>query len=307
MLALNAIAAGALMPLGSLVGSLQQVQMARAQLQRIRDLLETPLEQTPAPRAVRLALTGEVRVDHVCFRYHHGGPLVLEDICCTARRGDVIAIVGRSGSGKSTLARLLIGLHEPSTGRVLFDGLSLRSLDYARVRRQCGVVLQDSAVFNLSIRENIAFGRPDVTFDEVVRAARIAELHDDIMRMPMGYDTCVLEAGSGLSGGQRQRLLIARAIAHGPALLVLDEATSHLDAQMEQRIMTALSALTCTRVLIAHRMVTTQDADLVLVLEGGRVVEQGPPMALMRRGGVYAALVAEQRVRSPAAVEVDRA
>lgn len=299
MLALNALAASVLMPLGSLVGSLQQFQVAGAQLERIRDLLDTPVEQSPAPRPGRAILTGDLRVDRLAFRYQHRGPLVLEDVSFGAGVGDVVAVVGRSGSGKSTLARLLVGLHEPAAGRVLLDAWSLQALDYAQVRQQCGVVLQESVVFNLTIRENIAFGRPEITFEDVRRAAVLAGLHDEVMRMPMAYDTCVLEAGSGLSGGQRQRLLIARAVAHRPALLVLDEATSHLDAEAECGILARLRQLPCTQIVIAHRMAATRWADLVIVLDRGRLVEQGSPATLLAQRGLYATLVDEQRVGAP--------
>jgi ATP-binding cassette subfamily B protein len=301
MLGLNALAAGFLLPIGSLVGNLQQFHLVRTQLDRIFDVLDAPPEQPalPArdnvPKRRSIRLTGAITFERVSFRYHAGAPFVLSDVSFSIRPGQCVAIVGRTGSGKSTLASLLLGLHEPTHGAVLVDGIPLPSLDYRALRRQCGVVFQDSLVFASSIRDNITFGRTDVPFEAIVRAARLAEIHDEIAHLPMGYDTSLLDGGSGLSAGQRQRLLLARALVHEPALLVLDEATSHLDAEAEQRVVRMLQILPCTRLLITHHLNTIRYADLILVLDRGRVVEAGSPTDLLAHDGLYATWTAHHR------------
>ncbi len=292
MLGLNALAAGFLLPIGSLIGSLQQVPLVRAELARILDVLDTPPEQPDAqPRNQQrtpIALMGAIVFDQVSFRYHASAPLVLTDVSFAIGPGQLVAVVGCTGSGKSTLARLLLGLHEPTRGAIAIDGRPLTSLDYRALRRQCGVVCQDSLVFTMSIRDNIALGRPDLAFESIVRAARLAHIHDEIMEMPMGYDTSVLDAGSGLSAGQRQRVLLARALAHQPAVLLLDEATSHLDTDTERRISRSILGLPCTRLLITHHLSTIRRADTIIVLDAGRVIEMGTHAQLLARGGTYA-------------------
>jgi ABC-type bacteriocin/lantibiotic exporter with double-glycine peptidase domain len=213
-----------------------------------------------------------------------------------------VALVGRTGSGKSTLARLLAGLYEPSTGRILFDGRDLKTLDRRSVRGQLGIVTQDTQLFGGSIRRNIALSDPDIGLDRVVEAARLACIHDEILRLPMGYETPLTDRGLSLSGGQRQRLAIARALARRPRIVVLDEATSHLDAVTEERVNQNLDALRCTRIVIAHRLSTIRDADLILVVEAGRIVEQGTHDGLLRAGGRYAELLGAQKSRFDGAV-----
>jgi ATP-binding cassette subfamily B protein len=287
MLGLNALAAGFLLPIGSLVGNLQQFHLLRTQLARILDVLDAEPEQ-PARRGLTRRISGAIVFDKVAFRYQASGPLVLSDVSFEVRPRQCVAIVGPTGSGKSTLAALLLGLYQPTSGTVRFDGVPLTGFDYRALRRQCGVVFQDSLVFAGSLRDNIAFGHPDIQLPAIVRAAMLAEIHDEIGRMPMGYDTPLLDGGSGLSAGQRQRLLLARAFVHEPTVLVLDEATSHLDAKAERRIMRTIMALPCTRLLITHRLASLRHADLVVVLDGGRVIETGTPADLFRRDGLYA-------------------
>jgi ABC-type bacteriocin/lantibiotic exporter with double-glycine peptidase domain len=287
MLGLNALAAVFLLPIGSLVGNLQQFHLLRTQLVRLLDVLEAePEQRTKGLRTRRIS--GAIAFDRVEFRYQAGGLLVLNGVSFEIRPGECVAIVGRTGSGKSTLAALLLGLYQPTSGGVLFDGLPLTAFDYRALRRQCGTVFQDSLVFTGSLRDNIAFGRPDVQLPAIIRAAMLADIHDEIMRMPMAYDTPLLHGGSGLSAGQRQRLLLARALIHDPTVLVLDEATSHLDAEAERRIMRMVMALPCTRLLITHRPSSVRHADHVIVLDGGRVVEAGTPADLHQRNGLYA-------------------
>jgi ATP-binding cassette subfamily B protein len=205
-----------------------------------------------------------------------------------------VAIVGRTGSGKSTLARLLLGLYTPSSGALLFDDLPLERLSYRSVRSQCGVVLQESMLFSGSIRENIAFNDPGLALEEVQQAARLAAIDQEIQRMPMGYETRLTEGGSALSGGQRQRLSLARALARRPQILILDEATSHLDVVTEAQVERSLGQLACTRVVIAHRLSTIRDADLIVVLDQGQIVEAGSHAQLLARPGPYAELVLGQ-------------
>jgi ABC-type bacteriocin/lantibiotic exporter with double-glycine peptidase domain len=294
MVALLALAAAFFAPLTSLVTSAQQFQLIGANFDRIRDVIEAEPEQDrravrPAPR-----LSGQLRVDDVGFRYSQAGPQVLHGIDLTARSGQRIAIVGPSGSGKSTLGKLLLGLYLPTEGDIRYNGCSLRDVNWQEVRRQFGVVLQESVLFSGSILSNITLSNPMLPREQVVEAAELAAIHDDILAMPMGYDTFVSEGGSALSGGQRQRLAIARAIAQEPAIILLDEATSHLDVETERRVAANLRALACTQIIIAHRLSTIRDADTILVLDQGTIVERGDHHDLLRRAGHYASLVHQQ-------------
>jgi ABC-type bacteriocin/lantibiotic exporter with double-glycine peptidase domain len=305
MLALNALAAAALLPLGSLLALGQQLLVAGAHLERLGDVLETPPEQSA--KAIRSVPrpTGRIEVRDLNFRYAPQAPLVLHDISFSIAPGQKVALVGRTGSGKSTLARLLLGLYPPSAGEILYDGVPLQALDRRALRQQCGVVLQEPHLFAATIRQNIAFHDPGLSLEQVQEAARLAAIHDDIQALPMGYDTLVAEGGAALSGGQRQRVEIARALTRRPAVLILDEATSHLDPLSEQVVDGNLQGLDCTRVVIAHRLSTVRNADLILVFAQGRIVERGTHASLMALRGEYAALVegqegARERRQAPA-------
>ncbi len=288
MLALQALAASALQPLSSLVANGQRLQLVGAHLDRLSDVLETDPEETDG---TAISITGEIVVDRVSFRYDEHGPAVLHNLSLTIQPGEKVGVVGRTGSGKSTLLQLLLGLRRPSEGDIRIDGTSLNDLDLHALRRQVGVVLQDPVVFSGSIFQNLTFNDPDLTLDQVIQAAQAAELHDEIMAMPMGYDTWLAEGGSGLSGGQRQRLALARALVHQPRLLLLDEATSALDVGTEAAIERNLRSLRCTRVVIAHRLSTILDADQIVHLENGRIVEMGNPAKLQATNGPFATLV----------------
>ncbi|HEY5176348.1 MAG TPA: peptidase domain-containing ABC transporter [Terriglobales bacterium] len=253
MLGLIALATAFLGPLSSLVSNAQRVQLVAAHLERIADVVEAEPEQglelvQDAPR-----LSGRIELKNVSFRYDPNAPLVLRNISLTIEPGQKLALVGRTGSGKSTLAMLLLGLHISTEGEILYAGIPLQRLNYRGLRSQFGVVLQEPFLFSGSIRQNIAFGNPDLGLAQVVEAARMAAIHEDIAAMPMGYETKIAEGGSGLSGGQRQRLSLARALAHDPAILLLDEATSHLDVMTESVVEQNLGRLACTRIVIAHR------------------------------------------------------
>jgi ATP-binding cassette, subfamily B, bacterial len=294
MLAINAIAIGLLAPLASLVNSGLQLQLLASYMDRVEDVLNTKPEQSGQDAARVPRLTGRVTLQDVSFRYTERAPLVVRDVSVDIKPGSMIALVGKSGCGKSTLASLIAGLYRPASGRILFDGHDLARLDLRALRRQIGVVFQQPYLFAGSIRTNIALTDPTLPLDRVIAAARAAAIHDDVDAMPMGYETIVSDGGSSLSGGQRQRLAIARALVHRPALLILDEATSSLDAETERAVMHSLAQLRCTRIVLAHRLSTVQDADLILVMERGEIVESGTHAELLARGEVYSRLVAAQ-------------
>ncbi len=294
MLALSALAGTVFSSLTSLLGNVQLLQVVGANLERLDDVLDAQPEQdqravAPAPR-----LSGRIELRQMSFRYDASGPWVLRDISLAIEPGQKVALVGTTGSGKSTLGMLLLGIYPPSEGAVLFDGTDLERLNYRSLRGQFGVVLQDPFLFSDSIRRNIAFNDPGMSLSRVEAAARRADIHDDIVRMPMGYETLVGQGSAGLSGGQIQRIAIARALAHDPAVLLLDEATSNLDAVTERVVDQRLSDLSCTRIVIAHRLSTIRNADVILVLDGGRVVERGTHAELLALGGKYTALVMGQ-------------
>lgn len=295
MLALVALAGTFLAPLASLVGTARQLQTVGARLDRITEVLDTAPEQRPERVRPAPALAGAIEVRSVSFRYHGDGDWVLRDVSFAAEPGMKVALVGRTGSGKSTLAALLLGFYRPQEGAVLYDDVPLETLDYRTLRSQVGAVLQDSYLFGGTIRSNIAFGNPDCSFERVVESARFAAIDRDVEAMPMGYETVVPEGGGALSGGERQRVALARAVALRPPVLVLDEATSHLDSATEAEIDANLSELAATRVVIAHRLSTVRDADLILVLDRGRVAERGGHRELMARDGLYAAMVRRQQ------------
>jgi ATP-binding cassette subfamily B protein len=294
MLALVSLAQLFLSPLGTLVTALMQIQHVGGHLERIASVLRVApaqeLEQVqPAPK-----LTGAIEIDDVSFRYDESSPWAVRGVSLDIDPGMKVALVGRTGSGKSTLAKLLLGLYEPTHGEIRFDRRALSGLDHRTLRAQCGVVMQEPRVFNGSIRQNISFHDASMSLAAIVRAAKAAELHDDIVRMPMGYDTLIAEGGSALSGGQRQRLAIARALAREPSVLVLDEATSDLDTATERAVADHLREHGATSVVIAHRLSTVRDADLILVLDRGSVVERGTHDDLMADGGIYTRLARDQ-------------
>jgi ABC-type bacteriocin/lantibiotic exporter with double-glycine peptidase domain len=307
MLSASALGTGFLQPLGTMISSGLQLQMLGSYMQRINDVLDTPSEQHgenvgPAPQ-----LSGQIRADDVSFSYGPLAPTVVSGVSLEIQPGQHIGIVGRSGSGKSTLAHLLLGLYRPTSGHIEFDGLDLAGLDAGSVRRQLGIVTQRPYVFASSVRENIALTNPELPLDVIVEAAKIACVHDDIMAMPMGYDTALHDGGASVSGGQRQRIALARALVHRPSILLLDEATSELDTLTEQKIYDNLDVISSTTIVIAHRLSTIRNADLILVMDQGRIVEAGTHEQLVSRQGAYTALVHAQSGTRPPATPLNRA
>jgi len=296
MLGLTTLAASFLTPVTSLVQSTQQLQLLDAYVERLTDVLDAERERradvSQRVRAARLA--GRIDVRGLSYRFSTDGPMIVDDVSFSVTPGQKLGIVGPTGSGKSTILMLLLGLYEPTAGEVLYDGIPLCELDPRDVRRWCGVVLQDSAAFAGSFKTNILLNTPAASADQINAAAQIAGLANDIGRLPMAYETRVAEGGSNLSGGQRQRLAIARAIAPRPSILLLDEASSHLDVAAEAELNAHLERLRCTRIVIAHRLSAVRTADQILVLRSGRVVERGTHQQLLRERGMYAALAAAQ-------------
>ena len=296
LVAFNMLSGRVTQPVLRLAQMYQDFHQARLSVERLGDVLNTPAERHARSATSAGPLLGHVCFDHVSFRHRQDGPLVLDGITLDVQAGSVVGIVGPSGSGKSTLAKLLQRLYVPEAGRVLIDGIDLGTVDGGWLRRQIGVVLQDSVLFNLSVRTNIALADPGMPFERVVAAAQLAGAHDFILGLPDGYDTIVGERGGSLSGGQRQRVAIARALVGDPRILVFDEATSALDYESERAVQRNLKEICRGRTvfIIAHRLSAVRDADRIVTVEDGRLVEQGSHDELVVRGGRYARLHALQ-------------
>ncbi len=263
---------------------------ATAGAQRAFEVLDRqPKIQSP-PAAVRLpTLSGKVEFREVYFRYDADDLAALEDISVTVQPNQLVALIGPTGSGKTSLVNLVPRFYDVTQGAVLVDGVDVRQVELKSLRRQIGVVLQTSLLFSATIRENIAYGRPDASLEEIIAAAKAAQAHEFIQEMPQGYETLVGERGVTLSGGQRQRVAIARALLLDPRILILDDSTSSVDTRTEQLIQQALDNLMQGRTtfVIAHRLSTVRRADLILVMDGGRIVERGTHRELLNSGGLY--------------------
>jgi ATP-binding cassette, subfamily B, bacterial HlyB/CyaB len=293
LVAFNMLAGRVSQPVLRLAQIWQDFHQARLSVERLGDILNTAPEPRFNPaRAALPAIRGDVTFDHVVFRYRMDGPEILHDVSFSVSAGQVIGIVGPSGSGKSTVAKLIQRLYIPERGRVLVDGVDLAMVDTSWLRRQVGAVLQESVLFNQSIRDNIALPDPAMPIERVVEAAKLAGAHDFILELPEGYDTVVGERGASLSGGQRQRIAIARALVTNPRILIFDEATSALDYESERIIQDNMQRIAQGRTVfvIAHRLSTVRRSDRIITIDRGRLVEDGTHEELLTRGGRYATL-----------------
>jgi ATP-binding cassette, subfamily B, heavy metal transporter len=295
------------MPLNFLGVVYRNIKQSLIDLESMFRLLDVNAEVKDQPGASALEVSrGEIVFDRVSFRYDERRP-ILEDVSFRVPPGGTVAIVGSSGAGKSTISRLLFRFYDVDEGRILIDGQDVRAVTQDSLRRAIGVVPQDTVLFNDSIRYNVAYGRPGASTEEIEEAARLADIHDFVAKLPDGYKTQVGERGLKLSGGEKQRVAIARVVLKAPRILVFDEATSALDTKTEREIQKNLEEVSHgrTTLMIAHRLSTVIHADEILVLEQGRVVERGGHAALLAKGGLYAAMWARQQEAARAAELAD--
>ena len=270
-----------------------------AQIRPMLDMVEPILEATPETAEDKPSvesLSGGIEVSGVAFRYAEGQPYVLQDLSFKVRPGEYVAIVGASGCGKSTIMRLLLGFETAERGSILYGPYDVTKVDLRSLRQHVGVVMQDSRLFMGSIASNITISAPTATLDDAWKAAEIAGIADDINKMPMGMQTIVTEGGGGVSGGQRQRIMIARAVCGNRRILMLDEATSALDNKTQKHVSDSLDALNCTRIVVAHRLSTVRHCDRILLVDGGKIAEEGTYDELLGKGGLFADLVKRQHL-----------
>ncbi|WP_281066134.1 ABC transporter ATP-binding protein [Nocardia albiluteola] len=304
LVAFTTLQTGLLRPAVQLLSTGVDMQSSMALFGRIFEYLdlrpdiEEPADPVPLPAA-----SGAVRFDRVGFAYDPQDRNVLSDIDITVPAGTSLAIVGETGSGKTTLGYLVARLYDASTGAVTIDGIDVRELSFADLSAAVGVVSQETYLFHASVADNLRFAKPDATDEELIAAARAAQIHQHIASLPDGYDTLVGERGYRFSGGEKQRLAVARAILRNPPIMVLDEATSALDTRTEREVQAAIDALAQgrTTITIAHRLSTIRDADQIVVLDSGYVVERGTHRELLERNGFYAGLLSRDEVLEPAA------
>ena len=289
---------GAFMALAGIALTAAQI---RPILEMVRPIMETEPEISEDKEMVT-KLSGGIELNNVTFRYTEDGPAILDNISLKIRSGQYVAIVGKTGCGKSTLMRILLGFETPQKGAVYYDGKDIKKLDLKSLRRNIGVVMQNGRLFTGDIYSNIVISAPWLTLKDAWAAAELAGIAEDIKRMPMGMHTLMSEGQGGISGGQRQRLLIARAIAPKPKILMFDEATSALDNQTQKQVSEALDRMKCTRVVIAHRLSTIRQCDRIIVLENGKIIEDGSYEKLLAKDGFFADLVSRQRLDDTAYV-----
>ena len=260
-----------------------------------RPILEAEVE-TSQNKLVIESIKGNIKFENVSFKYIENGPLVLNNLSLDIKEGEYVAIVGQTGCGKSTLVRVLLGFEEPLSGRVLVDDHDIKDVDPSSLRRKIGTVMQNGTLFHADIFSNIIISNPSLQEEDAWIAAEIADIADDIREMPMGMKTVISEGQGGISGGQKQRIMIARAIVHHPKILIFDEATSALDNKTQKSITESIGKLNCTRIVIAHRLSTIKNADRIIMLEGGNIIEEGTYQSLIAKKGKFAELVDRQRL-----------
>ena len=279
----------------SLAGIALTIANIKPVLEMIKPILDARPEISEGKRVIE-RLSGGIELNNVSFRYNENMPLVVDNLSLKIRPGQYVALVGATGCGKSTLMRLMLGFETPQKGAVYYDGKDLSGTDLKSLRRKIGVVMQNGKLFSGDVFSNITISAPWLTLDDAWEAAELAGIAEDIRRMPMGMHTIISEGSGGVSGGQRQRLMIARAIAPKPKVLMFDEATSALDNLTQKKVSESLDKLKCTRIVIAHRLSTIRSCDRIIYLEGGKIVEDGNYEELIARKGKFAELVARQRL-----------
>ena len=279
--------------------ALAGIAVSVASIRPVLEMAEPILKAEPELAADKQPVdrvTGHIEMSHVSFRYEEDTPYVLNDLSLDIKAGEYVAIVGRTGCGKSTLVRLLLGFEKPEKGGIFYDRHDLNSIDPRSLRKHIGVVIQNGQLFQGDIFSNITISAPDLTLDEAWEAAEMAGIAQDIRDMPMGMQTLISEGQGGISGGQKQRLMIARAVAPKPSILIFDEATSALDNKTQKQVSGALDKLNCTRIVIAHRLSTIRNCDRILVMDKGTIIEEGTYDDLIAQNGHFAELVARQRL-----------
>ena len=290
LIAFQMLAGQLIAPIMRLVNMWQYFQQTRVSMERLGDIMNEETEPAFNPGRTTLpSIKGSIDIDRMSFRYSEEGDRVLDQIRLSIPAGTKVGIVGRSGSGKSTLTKLIQRLYTPETGRILIDGVDIAQVEPAWLRRQIGVVLQDSMLFSGTIEENIRIACPNATHEDVVQAATLAGASEFIDQMAHGYDTFVGERGSLLSGGQRQRVAIARALIADPRIIIFDEATSALDYESEHIIMENIEPISKgrTMIMIAHRLSTVRNCDVIVVIDHGRIIEAGSHEQLLEHQGLY--------------------
>jgi ABC-type bacteriocin/lantibiotic exporter with double-glycine peptidase domain len=279
----------------ALVGIGLQAANIRPTLEQVKPIMEA-IPEISEEKKVVTSVSGGIELNNVSFRYDESMPWVLDNLSLKIKAGQYVAIVGKTGCGKSTLLRLLLGFETAQKGAVYYDGKDINTLDLKSLRKKIGVVMQNGKLFHGDIFSNITISAPWLTLQEAWEAAELADIAEDIRAMPMGMHTIISEGSGGISGGQRQRLMIARAVAPKPKILMFDEATSALDNITQKKVSEALNGLKCTRIVIAHRLSTIRHCDRIIVLDGGKIIEDGTYDDLLAQGGFFAELVERQRI-----------
>lgn len=260
--------------------------LTTAYLERVRDITMTSVEKKPS-KPITHSLNGEIELRNVSFAFTKQSRKIINNVLMNIKKGQKIAIVGKSGAGKSTLGKIILGLYEPTEGKILYDGFESTKYNKESLRSQMGMVPQEVSMFNKSIYDNIKMNLENIERKEIEKVANIAQISKEIEEMPMGYNTYISEMGANLSGGQRQRIALARALLKKPKMIILDEATSSLDAINEKKVEEYLRNIKCTRIVIAHRLSTIIDADIIYVMDNGSIIEAGAHFELIKKKGLY--------------------